>query len=573
MEDVAGSIPFTVGERIYIEYLGAIYYGWEWMYYPKTHPLYTDWEVVCPTDRFGYLLTIEDWLDNCNGVLSYCDMLELLNPDGGIWCHVDEVSVDIIVKKITEAPPPSWYKKAPYPDYAPSGMPDFDQKQDAWGPPSQPQIYTWCGPVAVANSLWWLDSEYESIYNPSPVPPPTISDNFPLVTSYNPQVWDDHDPRNIDPLVNNLAWLMDTDGQRTGDGHTGTRWQDMEWGINQYLIQQGVPDMFEVHSMEFPEFEWIEYEIERCQDVVLFLEFWQEVGPGEWVPLYDNPELEFGHFVTCAGVNSTTYELLISDPYWDAAEAGWPGDIPVPHPPHADPTVHNDTQYVSHDAYPVAFWIEPPPSPYPGMPARELVKYLQQLGYGPSWHAFIRAAVVTSPLGVHDIAVTNVTTSKDGCVPMPTVGQNFTATVNVTILNEGDFTENVTVTVYANTTAIGTQTYYNLAPSAQTTLTFLWDTTGFVKGNYTIWAYATPVPGETDTADNTFTDGVIYVGIIGDINMDKKVDMKDIGWICKAYGSTPTSPNWNPNADINNDNKIDMKDIGYACQNYGQTDP
>jgi len=106
-----------------------------------------------------------------------------------------------------------------------------------------------------------------------------------------------------------------------------------------------------------------------------------------------------------------------------------------------------------------------------------------------------------------------------------------------------------------------------------TTLTFTWNTTGFSKGNYTIWAYAWPVLGETDTADNTFTDGTIYVSLVGDVNVDGKVDMMDIGWICLAYGSYPGCPNWNPNMDINNDNKVDMIDIGFACIHYGETDP
>jgi len=44
-----------------------------------------------------------------------------------------------------------------------------------------------------------------------------------------------------------------------------------------------------------------------------------------------------------------------------------------------------------------------------------------------------------------------------------------------------------------------------------TVITFVWDTTGSVKGNYAVWAYAWPVPGETDTADNTFTNGWILV--------------------------------------------------------------
>jgi len=42
-------------------------------------------------------------------------------------------------------------------------------------------------------------------------------------------------------------------------------------------------------------------------------------------------------------------------------------------------------------------------------------------------------------------------------------------------------------------------------------LTFTWNTTGFAEGNYTISAYAWPVPGETDTADNTYINGWVVV--------------------------------------------------------------
>jgi len=40
---------------------------------------------------------------------------------------------------------------------------------------------------------------------------------------------------------------------------------------------------------------------------------------------------------------------------------------------------------------------------------------------------------------------------------------------------------------------------------------FLWNTTGYAPGNYTISAYAWPVPGETDTIDNLYIDGVVQV--------------------------------------------------------------
>jgi hypothetical protein len=124
---------------------------------------------------------------------------------------------------------------------------------------------------------------------------------------------------------------------------------------------------------------------------------------------------------------------------------------------------------------------------------------------------------------------------------------------------------------------IGTQTV-TLESGASTTLTFTWNTTGFAKGNYTIWAYAWPVPGEIDTADNTLTDGWVIVSVVGDITgptgwPDGKVDMRDVGSVARAFGSYIGHPLYNPNYDIIYDGKIDMKDIGTVARNFGKIDP
>ena len=45
------------------------------------------------------------------------------------------------------------------PDYAPAGMPDFDQRQTTWRVPAPDgDKWTHDGPVAAANALWWLDA-------------------------------------------------------------------------------------------------------------------------------------------------------------------------------------------------------------------------------------------------------------------------------------------------------------------------------------------------------------------------------------------------------------------------------
>lgn len=76
--------------------------------------------------------------------------------------------------------------------------------------------------------------------------------------------------------------------------------------------------------------------------------------------------------------------------------------------------------------------------------------------------------------------------------------------------------------------------------------TFAWNTTGFAKGNYTLLAYAWPVNGETDTADNTLSNGIANVAMPGDINADGFVDIFDCVRIALALSSALNDPNWIP---------------------------
>jgi parallel beta-helix repeat protein len=166
-----------------------------------------------------------------------------------------------------------------------------------------------------------------------------------------------------------------------------------------------------------------------------------------------------------------------------------------------------------------------------------------------------------------NIALTNITLFKT------VLGQGFNLHVNVTIQNQGMFSEDFDITFYANTTIIGTVTDVVSASGNATTIPFSWNTTGFAKGNYTLSAYAWPVQDETDTLDNTLTDGLVCVGIPGDVDGNHKVDIKDILIMAKAYGTNPQSPNWNPNADVDCNDKVDIKDILIAAKNFGKTDP
>jgi hypothetical protein len=59
--------------------------------------------------------------------------------------------------------------------------------------------------------------------------------------------------------------------------------------------------------------------------------------------------------------------------------------------------------------------------------------------------------------------------------------------------------------------------------------------TGFAKGNYTMSAYAWPLPNETDTLDNTLVYGRITVTISGDLNGDFTVDIYDAIILANHY--------------------------------------
>ncbi|KPL02952.1 MAG: hypothetical protein AMJ73_07955 [candidate division Zixibacteria bacterium SM1_73] len=223
----------------------------------------------------------------------------------------------------------SWYWKPAYEDYAPSGMPDFDQKQDGW----TNMIWQWthCGPTAVANCFWWFDSKH----NLPPGMPGDGNDQFPLVRDYEDSLppyphpveflQDDHDlcnvnhfdtpwptpdtppPPTIQPfvpgwqnppipmprwgeLVERLAWFMNTnDIQGTGSGHTGTRVSDMQLAIDEWFLSETYENgstladsLYEI-AIPQPTFAQVESLVEISEDVILLLGFWYYEGEQEFI--------------------------------------------------------------------------------------------------------------------------------------------------------------------------------------------------------------------------------------------------------------------------------------------------
>jgi hypothetical protein len=175
-------------------------------------------------------------------------------------------------------------------------------------------------------------------------------------------------------------------------------------------------------------------------------------------------------------------------------------------------------------------------------------------------------------VGSHDIGIINISASKT------VVCQGYSANITVTISNYGSFTESFTATAYANTTAVQTKNV-TLEVGASAALVFVWNSTGFTKGNYTTDAYASIVFGENNVEDNNLTDGWSIVSMVGDITgpnpwvPDGKCEVRDVSIVAALYGAKYPDPRYQPNADIVYDGRIDVRDVALVAARYGKKDP
>jgi hypothetical protein len=106
---------------------------------------------------------------------------------------------------------------------------------------------------------------------------------------------------------------------------------------------------------------------------------------------------------------------------------------------------------------------------------------------------------------IRDIAITNVAPNRSWAYA------GWPVNVTVTVKNKGNISETFDVRAYYDTDLMGTMTVTNLLPDEVRDVVFQWDTTGVGDGNYTIKAEADILPYEINTADNSFTDGVVWI--------------------------------------------------------------
>jgi len=108
------------------------------------------------------------------------------------------------------------------------------------------------------------------------------------------------------------------------------------------------------------------------------------------------------------------------------------------------------------------------------------------------------------PIIIHDIAIVDVKISNNSLY----IGDLLR--INVSVVNKGTETETFNLRTYYDSSLIETLQVNALAPNAQVTLTFVWNTSYVHEGFYKINAYA-PLPDDINVSDNAFFDGVVEV--------------------------------------------------------------
>ena len=288
-----------------------------------------------------------------------------------------------------EPPDENWYLLPGYPNYAPNGMPDFDQHQEeSWENQKGGSVF--CLPTAVADVLWWLDSKYEKNQNGIPG---DGKDTCLLVRDYNAPstpnpgpYTDDHNFNNVNDnqtpyhrysknseLIERLARYHDIRPNLDLSRRPILRSIYSLYhhtfivlcGAKKLIKDAGLRDQFKVENLIRPSFSDISKRLQNNEGIVLAL-----VG-------YISPSHKWGHAVALAGINTKDGKIAISDPWMDVSNIN---------PDPSDRTLHNDPQYVSHDIYEIDL-----NSPYQNLGSWWIPKYFEEYG-----GAIVTAAIVIS---------------------------------------------------------------------------------------------------------------------------------------------------------------------------------
>jgi hypothetical protein len=259
-----------------------------------------------------------------------------------------------------------WYYLPPVPNYAPNGLPDFDQnQQNDWKDLEGHQALN--GSVCLADILWWFDSQHENQSGH----PGDGNDTYPLVQNYHaPGVptpgphSDDHNHNNVNDiqtpylkyqqngeLIERIAWYANRQKDMSFYTKLGPLKEVLNtftliYGAKKWLVDCNLQNNYSVIPILRPSFSTINTYLRNNAGIILGI-----------VPDNTSSFFSYGHFVAVAGINSLGY-IAVSDPAQDRMNF------------NLVPYKHNNASIVSHDAYRVNLT-----SPYPGLASWWLPDY------------------------------------------------------------------------------------------------------------------------------------------------------------------------------------------------------
>jgi hypothetical protein len=153
------------------------------------------------------------------------------------------------------------------------------------------------------------------------------------------------------------------------------------------------------------------------------------------------------------------------------------------------------------------------------------------------------------------------------------IGLGYTQIIPVTIENYYPDTTNFTVCAYYDEPIpIGNKSIA-LSPLTSGSVFINWtETATWPKGTYN-YKITVNVYADGSLIFNVTFPITFSITIVGDLNCDGIVDMKDVGIVCSAFGSSLNGPRYNPNADIDGDTYIILRDVSIVAKHFGQIDP
>lgn len=167
----------------------------------------------------------------------------------------------------------------------------------------------------------------------------------------------------------------------------------------------------------------------------------------------------------------------------------------------------------------------------------------------------INDAYCQTTSSLNDIVVGNVSSSQSF------VEEGFQTNLVAAVQNLGATTETFDLTFYANDIALNTQEV-TLPGQSSTSVSFLWDTTDFALGDWSLSASAWGISDQSSSISNSPSTGsTVLVTCLGDLTGHGQVDSNDFFAFLSAYVNYFSINEYNPAADFNHDGKIDANDF------------